>query len=333
MTQQDTSLEARLRATLVDMRPAEGAPSRLRVRVESIPHQPRDPMWMRAVKGRGIWFAATGIAVVAIAIATAGFSRIPWLSLPSGAPTTTSPGFDPALVGPGLIADDFAPLPDLFGMLLVLNAAAVAFATFIGPRIGTNRGRVVVVIALLGIAIGFGFMRPPIGLTAGGLRGAPVGYTWSANQFTNQNAWISIADPGDPLVGIISLRNTSAVPVRIEGLISYGPFDPDAAGTQWTALWIQGDPAEGGDPGLDSVVPFVPRTMEPGEELNVYLAARAGRCSYGPGYDPDNPPSESLSFSAAGPEFTFAYSVFGLVTKAVIDSGEIFVFPSRNNCA
>jgi hypothetical protein len=329
----DPALERTLRAVLEQDRPQNGAPADLRAVVLGLPDHQREPFWLRLIRGPSLAVAALGVAATAVALAAAGFARLSITTVAPAAPGTTSPGFDPTVMGQGLVTQ-FVPLAQALGLIVVIVAGSAAVLTFLSPNSATNRGRITIIAGLVGVAIGLALMRLDVGLTRGGVAGNAIGYTTSANpQFGSEFVLISVAEPGEPVVGVVSIRNTSALPVRLEGLMAYGAFDPNADGNQWTGLWLNSDPNSHGVPGPDVLVPFRPITLEPDHEVNVYLAGRAGRCAYGPDYDPDSPPTQPMVFSQAGPEFTFVYSVFGLTAQAVVDSGEIFVFPARDGCA
>jgi hypothetical protein len=325
--------EGTLRTALRAQRPAAGAPAELRSRVLEIPIVMRnEPMALRLLRGFGVPMAAVGIGAAAVALAAVGFTRAPVTGLPpvsGGTPT----GFDPSIVGPGLITS-VAPTAALLGLLVVVVAGAVAGGTFFSARAGTNRGRVIVLLGLLGVAAGIALIRFDAGLSDGSTRAAPLGYVEApAGAFhDDQIVWVQTAAPGEPTVGLFSLRNEGILPVRIEGIVVDEHYS-ELQIAHWTALWVPlGEPGPGA-PGLGQVRPFEPVTLEPGAELNVYAAGMAGQCAYGPLFDPTTEDqSDYAGMSQLGPVITVAYSVFGLASTAQIDIEEVFGEPGRNSC-
>jgi hypothetical protein len=328
----DTELERPLRTVLSALRPAGGAPEALRDRVLQIPDSVREARAIvRVVRAIGVPLAAVGAAATAVALAAFGITRMPTQGLPPEGVGGAVTGFDPALTGPGLLTD-VIPTAVIVGLSLVVVGGATAAGTFLSSRLGTNRGRAIVLAGIGIVLAGIWLIRFDFGVTAGGLRAAPLGYVEEpAGSLDHQIGWISTADPGEPTVGVFALRNTSMVPIRIEGLV-VAPNPVDVG--RWTAVWMPPGGSGYEAPTLDEVRPFEPVTLEPGAEVNLYVAGRAGRCAFGSTFDPirDGSATAFAGYSAVGPEVTVAFSAFGLTSIAQVDIGERFAEPARNNC-
>jgi hypothetical protein len=328
----DTRLDRALRTVLSEQRPDGGAPASLRARVLNIPDSVREqPAIMRFVRAIGVPLAAVGAAATAVVLTAFGMTRVPIQGLPPGTVGGAVRGFDPSIEGPGLVTE-VLPTAVIAGLLLIVVAAAVTAGTFFSIRASTGRGRTIILLGVLGVAAGIGLIRFDAGFSASGYRGAPLGYVEAPSPFHDELVWIQTAGPGESTVGVFSVRNTAAVPVRIEGIV-VGYSDEVAFG-HWTALWMPPGGPGWDAPGLDEIRPFEPVTLEPGAGLILYAAGRAGPCAFGPSFDPTRQYSDTeiAGYTELGPEVEVAYSVFGLASVAVIDIEETFAEPARAGC-
>jgi hypothetical protein len=327
----DERFERQLRAALVEQRPRNGAPAALREMVLAVPDSVRaSSMPFRFLQAGVVPVSAFGITALALVLAAVGLTHAPINDLP-GAGTGGVTGFDPSLTGMGLLAESASSIV-IVGALLALLGGAVAIGVFFSPRSGTNRGRLYILVGLAGLAAGVGLVRLDIGLLGGNVGGAPLGYVPADSSMASGPAvYYELAQPGDPTVLIFSVHNTSALPVRIEGLVI--PMHDGPTAEHWTALWLPPETEAQGAPGLDAIRPFAPFTLEPGALSTMYLAGRAGPCAFGPSFDASLAPGAQVDASAEfGPSLTIAYSVFGLSNTAEVDIGEKVVEPQRDNC-
>lgn len=328
-----TPLERQIRAVLIDRRPAGGAPEALRARVlaVSVVHPHRTEL-TGALRIAAVPLAAAGIGMAAILLAALGFTREPLVALPPAGGGVVQ-GFDPQVEGPGFI-QGVIPSAIYLGVAVAIVGGAAVLGTFFGPRAGTNRGRAIILLGLMAVGAGAWLVRFDVGLVDGGLSGAPVGYIEApTGPFDDSDTtWLEVAAPGEPTMSIFALRNTSAVPVRVEGFQDTYRSTADVA--DWTAVWVPADGPGFGAPSLDKIVPFRPITLEPGQGLTLYLAGRAGRCAFGPTFDPQREYSaqELVGYRVRGPEITVAYSVFGLMATAGVSMRATFMEPHRADC-
>lgn len=333
----DATIERAIRAALADLRPEGMPPTALRASVMLIPTTlRREPVWRRLARAFAVPVAAAAIAATAILVAVFGLTRAPLVRVPPSGGGAQPPviGFDPSLEGMGFIT---ATIPSLAiaGVLFIVVGAAVAARTLFSAGASTNRGRATVLLGVVAAIAGVGLTQLDVGLAEGSLRGAPLGYVEEpGSELQDQLVWVATAAPGEPTVGIFSLRNTAAVPVRIEGIVVPSNYD-DIVGWQWTALWMPADSPGWSAPPLDEVRPFEPVTLGPGEDLSVYLAGRAGPCAYGPTYQPGGGEESNPGlggWTPLGPEITVAYSVFSLAGTTMVDIGQTFAEPRINGC-
>jgi hypothetical protein len=329
----DAAFERALRTVLSEGRPVGGAPASLRGSVLGIPDSVREaPAIVRFVRAIGVPLAAVGAAATAVVLAAFGMTRVPIQGLPPGSVGGAISGFDPSIEGPGLVTN-VLPTAVIAGLMLIVVAAAVTAGTFFSSRASTGRGRTIILLGIVGVAAGIGLIRFDPGLSAGNYRGAPLGYVEApAGPLHDELVWIQTAGPDDPTVGVFSLRNTAAVPVRIEGILA--AYSDGVVFGHWTAMWMPPGGPGWDAPGLDQIRPFEPVTLEPGAGLIVYAAGRAGPCAFGPSFDPSRQYSETeiAGYTELGPLVQVAYSVYGLASVAVIDIEETFAEPARAGC-
>jgi len=329
----NSAFEAQLRRQLAATRPTEGASTTLAARVRDIPERVRlTPPAIALLVRAAVPIAAVGLAAAALLIASFGFTRAPVVGLPPDSVGAAVVGFDPAIQGTGLI-DDYVRSAALVGLAVVLLSGAVGVGTFLGPRAGTRRGRLMILGGVLGVFAGIGLIRFDVGLTVGGLRGAPLRYVEAPAPALGDTPilWFSTAATGEPTVGTFSLRNTSALPVRIEGLVGYSK---DLGIRHWKALWIPVNGAGLDAPALDQIRPFEPVTLEPMQELNVYIAGIGSPCAFGPAFDPEAEYSaqDLEGYTQLGPGLQVVVSVFGLTSMETVDVGETFAEPIVPGC-
>jgi hypothetical protein len=319
-------VEARLRAVLIDLRPADGAPPRLRSRILDVPERmPRHPA---VASLRPFAIAATGIA--AIGLALAGVER--W-SVPipgNGSSPTLAIGIDPAIEGPGLVTWMFPTLP------LVSWAVAAAFAIVALMLFRRRHGggpAVLPTIAAALLAVGALTLQRVPGPGVGGsnawgpVLGLRVGPEAGATSESGVpiSTFYEIARPGEPFVFSFWVNNAGPVPIRLEGIVE----DPEAAsrfGPRWTALALGTDANAVAQP-IDELVPFSRVELEPGGFMPLYVVGKASACAVGPSFGgPDQ------AFALRGPDIQLAYSVFGFTSTSTYTMPLVIQEPIREGC-
>jgi hypothetical protein len=333
----DRDLERMLGSALREQRPIGGAPPALRSRVDSIPEAfPSEWLVVRVLKRHTVTIAGAGLAAAAVVVSAVGFSRAPVIGLPSGGVAAQPTGFDPAIEGVGLLTG-VVPSLAYVGWAVAALAAIVAFRELFSVRSGTTRGRVLIVLGVViaGLASGMARLDGWGWLSRGSTAAVLLGYDLEAPPSVfdlGGDVYYETAAPGEPTASMFSVRNTSILPVRIEGIVVPEGY-ASLAGAHWTAVWLAPSDAWDEIVGLDRVRPFEPTTIAPGEELQIYLIGRAGPCAYGPSFDPtDEADPDYAGASQLGPFVTVAHSVLGLTSTVAINTETTFVEPTRNAC-
>jgi hypothetical protein len=324
MTEQPSALEVRLRSTLVELRPPHGAPHLLRARVAVIPETQARTWWRTPARvfARAVALAA----LVAVVIALSALRPTLGPVAPGGPGAAPPAAFDPMIEGPGILRYEVRTL------VLVPLVAALGVALVGGRWALRRRGQALVIrvaiVAVLAGAIASPALQP--GFEMGSAYGPMVGYDLHADPPPGADyptVWYETAEPGGPLALVLTVRNPGPLPIRLDGLV-----ETQTAATpliqRWTALWLGTDRNTIGNP-LDELVPFTPTTVEPQQELQVYLVGRAGLCAFGPGYTLASP---LTGHSSRGRTIEFAYSVLGLGSTAPFELPMSLVEPYRENC-
>jgi hypothetical protein len=131
------------------------------------------------------------------------------------------------------------------------------------------------------------------------------------------------------LVIAVSITNPGPLPIRLEGLVE----DPNARNTvitRWVGMTTWEDQSV--IPDLANMPAFSPVTVQPNQQQLVYLAARAGQCSFGPDFTLNSTDPDLIGYSNRGRTINFAYSVFGLEAIAPFELPVTLVEPMRNRC-
>ena len=329
----DAKLELRLHAALDSLRPADGAPPRLRSRVGRIPDASAPQgLLRRALGGSPAALAVAGLAgVAAIALLIVGLQ--PGLFEPaiSGGPPPPRIPFDPTVEGPGLL---FGVSGTLF---LVPGAIAVIVLALAVRQLSANRGvRGWLDVIRLGIyglvvagAIGLA-MHPGFEYRGGSL--APVlGYGVQVDPprgGDGEPVFYETVNPGDPVIVLVTITNPGPLPIQLDGLVT----DPPIAGSnlpRWTAMTTTRDPNTIPNR-LDDLDTFRPKVVEPNGSVDVYLVSKAGLCAFGPSFTLAE--SAGLAMIGRSREVVFGYSVLGLSSSAPYELPVNLAEPVRMNC-
>ena len=323
MTESREPFERRLGATLESLRPVDGASGALRSRVAAVPAQSGAPMWLRW--RRPLAGATLAVGALAVAVVVVRPVLVATVAPGSGnAPAATVP-FDPSIDGLGILR---GVIPMLWIVPPVLGLAIAAF----GARWARGRGRVVSWRVVPGIVVGAAVAAIALqpGFVEGSFYSRGIGYGLEVDSppgTSYPSTWYETAQPGGVLMIGLSFRNGGPLPIRLEGLVET-VFDDRPLISRWTSLWVGSDPDTIGSD-IAHLVPFTPRTVDPGKEVQVYLVGRAGLCVYGPGYAVGAPIQGHVS---RGPTIEIAYSVFDLSASAPYTLPVNLVEPYRDNC-
>ena len=324
--------EALLRARLGDLRPVEGAPDVLRSRVESVPERlGRQHPVRRLLGGHAGTLIVAGLAAAASLVLLAVAIR-PGLIAPGPGGVAPTATFDPTVEGPGLL---YGVVPTLVIVVGLVALVAVGLATGwiirhsgIGGWTGAIRLAALGTLAVAAMAVA---LHP--GFTWGdGVFGSVAGYSVQAEPPEGGDGapvFYEAANPGDPLVVVVTVTNPGPLPIRLDGLVE-DPMAPQTITTRWTAVATATDP--GTDPNrLDQLQSFRPIVVEAGGKVNVYLVAKAGKCTFGPDFVEGSPGVGG--YVSRGRDIRLAYSVFGLSSSAPFELPMHLVEPTREGCA
>jgi hypothetical protein len=282
----DERLERGLRDLLRDRDPG-AAPYGLTGRVDRIPDEVAPGSGWRAT--RVVPWLAGAAAVVALVVAGSRLGSLPVVGTgadPSVAPGPTGP-YDPTRVGPGILV---APLPDpalpvAIGILLLVVAAVWL----------TGWRRLVPLLPAVLLAVwAIVASQVPVNLFASGYG---VGlHTTMAEQPPGfeQEVVYETAPSLEPFDLALFLNGTAAVPLTIEGFVDANRDQEVRGFPVWQAAWFDGAGEAGGIVGPDQ--PFGPFVM-PRTGQVIHLVGSAGRCAYGPTFDPATATSEEVAFA------------------------------------
>ena len=334
MTSHEAPFEERLRTALVDLRPVGGAPSDLRSKVAHVAQSsgPRSIVArsMRVIAMPGVAASlAVGAAIILL------MATMPAVSGPAtvGGVSPTGALFDPRADGPGLVS---SVTPTLLLVPGVVSIAAVALcirhllrARWIGGWTGALQLLVLgsVAAAGTGIALHPGFEW--LGGSVGPLLGYGVQVQPPPGSLNDSGVWYETVEPGEPLVVAVSITNPGPLPIRIEGLVEK-PNAREMVPTRWVGMTTWSDQTV--LPEIERAPSFTPVTVEPNSQLLVFLAAKAGECSFGPDFTIENPSADISGYATWSTNIRFAYSVFGLVSTAPFELPVTLVEPMRNRC-
>jgi hypothetical protein len=324
MTEQASAMELRLRQTLFDLRPPDGAPDALRSRVAAIPDTAARAWWR--MPARALAGAIAVAAVVAVVVGVVALRPTPLPVTPGGTGTAPPATFDPMIEGPGILLSSVRTL--LLVPIVLAAVVAVLGLRWALRRRGQALAIRVAIVAVLAGGIGSLALQP--GFEMGSSWGPMLGYDVQVEPPPGADyptVWYETAEPGGPLVLVVTVRNPGPLPIRLDGLV-----EKQTAATpliqRWTALWLGTDPNSMGNR-FDQLVSFTPTVVEPQQELQVYLVGRAGLCAFGPGYTLASP---VMGHTSRGRELEFAYSVLGLGSSAPFELPMSLVEPYRENC-
>jgi hypothetical protein len=329
----DEPVERALRGLLAERRPADGAPDRLRQRVERLPELVGTAPRFGSIRSLGgVLAAAASLAVAALLVALLLSGRGVQPAV-HGVGAVPSPGttFDPTIDGPGIV-DYVAPtLP--YGALAIGVISTVLAVVFLirfrrRRRIVDVVGGVVLTIAgVSAIALSF---HP--GFVFGDQWGPRLGYgvqVTAAPGSDGPDTWYDTAAPGQPIEIEFTIRNPGPLPIRLLGVVQ-DPYAKQMVIYRWSALWLGGDPYDGrteiGDP-----QPFEPVDVQPNGYLRVYLVGKVGKCAYGPSFSLANT-SDVGGFASRGRQIHFAFSVLGLASGGDVTLPVALAEPTVNGC-
>ena len=326
----DAAFEGWLRGAMRGLSPEERAPDALALRILSIPDQPSRPgLFARIRDGQpGALLAAGFAAAVAVLLLSTAFRL-----QPAGPGAIDSPGttFDPTIVGPGIVTSTF---PSLAIARWALAGAALVFALvqLFGRR---PASRMAMILGGLGLLVAYlvsPLLRLDPGLQNGGFDALPLGFGIDAPEgpFDSRDLWYETADPGQPTTIVITLRNAGPLPVRFDGIVG-DLGEVFLAAQPWRAVWLGTLGDDGSVAGIERASLFEPTTIEPGNELQVFLVGRAGPCAYGSTFQlGDDSQTGALQISRI---VEVAYSVFGLSSSTQLELRMDLAEPLRADCA
>jgi len=322
------AFEDRLRSGLAGLRPP-AAPASLAGRVNAIPATRQVGFWRRVAAGSGAWLTTGAIAALAVVGLAYLADRGLIIGDPGGGPdaTPSTAGFDPAIEGPGILRGA-APL------LQVVPLTAAVIVLLLGMRWALRWRWHNLAIRGVGVLIAATALASPAaipGFEQGSAIAPTLGYDYRVDAAPGSNGldtWYTTAGPGEPTIAFMTIRNPGPLPIRLEGLVethtNETPLIP-----RWIAMWLA-PPGDCCSTPLSRLTPFEPTTVEPGEQLPIYLVGRAGLCAYGPGYTLDAPVN---GWSTRDSQLRLVYSVFGLTAEASVAMGMNLVEPYREGCS
>jgi hypothetical protein len=327
-------VELRLRRALADLRPSGPAPDDLRVRVQGVPHHVGATGLRASLRRLVVAPASVAVLAAAASIVVLTFAIHPILTPPATTPgTAPAASFDPTVEGPGLVYGVVPTLLIVPGIVAVLALALLLRQLLRVRWLGgwVDMGRLVVLSAMAAGAIAFA-LHPGFQWLGGSL-GPRIGYDVRVDpppgSTDSDPVWYETAEPGAPLTLIISLTNPGPLPIRLEGIVE-DPEAPLRLSTRWIAMTSWPDQTRILD---ESDLPsFAPIVVQPNEQLLVVLVARAGTCSYGPGFTYGSTDPDLSGYASRTEEIHFAYSVFGLSASAPFELPVNLVEPMRNGC-
>lgn len=323
----DSGLERGLTAVLVDLRPAGPAPAALRDRVLATPerlgYRPRLARLLQRLPS----LAGAAALVAAAVVIAAVVLRSPGASVvPPGVVGTPRTAFDPNLEGPGILRSVETTLtwmPTVIGVVAIVGFLYVL-----------SRGRMRLgwrVLALLGcVLVGLGaLVLRTVNVRDGSATAILSGFAVQVpgvEGFDGTGQFFETAGPGDHSVIMFSVRNTSAIPVTIDGVLVDEPVSDDVP--TWSAAWLPTVQTLAIN-GLDDLRPFAPTVVAPGAELDIYLVGKPGRCAYGPTFTLNSPIAGSYGLDDSA---RVAYSAFGLRNFAIVRTRLDAMEPIREGC-
>lgn len=334
-------LEARLRGTLEELRPADGAPASLRSRVDGLPEHMASPGFVGRLRGllvspSTVAVVIAGAAILALAVAFKGGVPAPYDNV-GGAP---HPTFDPTVEGPGML---HGPIPTLLvaAVISVLLAARLVRHWRAIVRLDTwlDIGRGVALVALL--AIPTSLVLEPAVRDQGGSLGPVLGFGIPVDPPPGSDSapvYYVTAEPGAPFIVLFDIANGSALPVTVDGIVSesFVSSDPTATsdptrrtGPEWTALALPSIPNIFPN-GMDQLRPFTPTVVASNQLLTLYLVGKAGSCAFGAGYTPDT--IGVTSYASMTRAVHIGYSILGLSTTTSFTMPLQVVEPESSRC-
>jgi hypothetical protein len=323
MTEPTSAVELRLRETLLQLRPPDAAPDALRARVAAVPEARPRAWWRPAARALAAALAVAGVAAAVIGLVALrpAFGPIE----PAGPGANPPMPFDPMIEGPGILRSVASTLV-VVPLVVATAIAVIGLRWALRERWHVLAIRLAIVAALAG---GIGSLALHPGFVVGSAYGPMIGYGLQVDPPPGSNyppVWYETAEPGGPLVLVVTVRNPGPLPIQLDGLV-----ETQTSATpliqRWTALWLTSDPNTIG--GIDHAVPFTPTVVEPQGELQVFLVGRSGLCAYGPGYTLASPVSGHITRDR---ELDFAFSVLGLQSSAPFELPVSLVEPYRDNC-
>jgi hypothetical protein len=323
-------IEARLRAALVDLRPANGAPAALRARVDATPDRIGSRGLAARVRSLAAMPAFVAVVVVAAAIVIAAVSLEHAVAPDNIGGAGSQPvTFDPALEGPGIVHD---PIPTLWIVEALVVLLALGLARRWRSRVGFDSGRdmarglalIVLVAASASIAI-----TTPL-KDWGGSIGTALGYGLQVYPPPDTDApevYYESAKPGEPMIAFFDVTNTSALPITLEGIVMSD--SRSNAGPRWTALALASDPNTFPNP-PDKLRVFTPQVIAPNDRITLYLVGKAGPCAFGPGYTVDT--VGVTGYASMSRDLQLDYSILGLSATSTFTMPLQLVEPAASRC-
>lgn len=323
--------EAKLRAALADLRPADGAPPALRARVDAVPARLGATGPLGALRrvvaspaSMAVLVSAAAIALVAFSLAKVGVPPSPGSGSPTPAP------FDPTAEGAGI--GRFA-----FPMLQLVWAAALVLAIILAARWrsairlerGSDFARGAVLILLVGAPSAL-VLEPPL-RDYGGSCCTSVGFGPRVDPAPGTEGpevdYVNAA-PGEPFIAYVEITNGSALPVTLDGIVTNEA--PGSSGPRWIALALATEPNVFANE-IGKLRTFAPQVIPPNERITVYLVGKAGPCAFGPDFSLDS--FGVGDYAALDRDLQLAYSVLGVPATSTFTMPFQVVAPTRDFCS
>jgi hypothetical protein len=332
-TSSDGQLEAKLVAVLRALRPVDGAPARLRSRVEAIPelHSPERLMGRFLRGSPAALTVAALVGIAAIVLLIVGLRADLLEPAINGGPQPTRVPFDPIVEGPGVLHDVSRTLLLVPGAVLLI-ALALAAGLLYAHR-GIRGWLDVLGLAVLGLVVAGAIalaMHPGFEYRGGSL--APVlGYGVQADPPRGGDGapvFYETVNPGDPVIVLVTITNPGPLPIELDGIVT----DPAVEGSnlpRWTAMTTTRDPNTIPNR-LDDLDTFRPKVVEPNGYLDVYLVSKAGPCAFGPSFTLAG--AADLAMIIRSREVFFGYSVLGLSSSAPYELQVNLAEPQKVGC-
>ena len=308
----DARLERIVGQILVDRDPG-AAPYGLARRVEDVPDRAARPGRLHSLAGGLAGLAAAAVLVLAaVVLASAGAWR-------------GSQGTGSSVVGPvsGASGAGVVPYPQMAGVGVAV-ALLVGGLVLSGLLVRWRRGRRGWLLVVAGLGVGLVALALALvpGARAsdhGGSSLWPVESPDMPAGFVGQQLVYVIAGPGEPFELSIAFENAGPLPVTVLGVAGGGEFAELNA--HWTEVLFDTSPDIA--PDLEERVPFTPKTLAPGESVQLRLVGTPGPCAVGASFSPET----AHNYNYTSMSTNIVWSIAGWQRVTPLDSPYQIQFP------